>query len=103
MTDLVPANSPKHYWFLIFSTIGYVDKNGKYFQVPFSFVTFGDSANINRNAYLDMAVFAQKHGVEFLGGEDKVQKITSVEVHSISNLGYMTKEEFEGTCDKPKA
>lgn len=101
MTDLVPT--PKHYWFLVFSTIGYVDKDGKYFQVPFTFITFGDNANINRNAYLDMTVYAQKHGIEFLGGEEKVQKITSVEVHSISNLGYMTKEEFEGTMDKPKA
>lgn len=93
-------SEPQHY-FLVYSVIGYKDKQGTSFQAPFTFVTFGANRNINRKAYIDLAVYAQKHSIEYLG-EDKVSEITSVEVHAISHLGYMTKEEFELEEDPKK-
>lgn len=91
--------NPQHF-FLVYSIIGYKNKKNENLQAPFTFITFGPSENINRKAYLDLAVYAQKHAITFLG-EDQVSEITSVEVHAISHLGFMTKEEFEITGDEP--
>lgn len=89
MTDLYD-------WFLVFATLGYIDKENNPKQVPFDFITHGDSEKITMQGYEAMCAYAEKHALEFIG-EDNIQKLTAVVVHSISHLGRMSKEEFEGT------